>query len=156
MKAHKSNNHTFLWLWSTHATARKIVLKYLWYIHYVMTNWGIFACSMFLWNSDFNWHESSNITFRLQFLHVDYKFVSCNFISWDVDTWVLTTNRPHRLILLHKQALHVIGKFVCTMTSHTAMHCHWRLFVNVRKHEIIEFYQINKSRMSAKTVVKKL
>jgi hypothetical protein len=26
----------------------------------------------------------------------------------------------------------------------------WRLFVNVRKHEIIEFYQINKSRMSAK------
>jgi hypothetical protein len=102
MKAHKSNNHTFLWLWSTHATAWKIVLKYLWYIHYVMTNWGIFACSMFLWNIVTLIGTNHQIsTFRLQFLHVDYKFVSCNFISCDVDTWVLTTNRPHRLILNH-------------------------------------------------------
>jgi hypothetical protein len=39
----------------------------------------------------------------------------------------------------------VIGKFE---KSHAVML--WHLFVNVRKHEIIEFYQINKSRMSSK------
>jgi hypothetical protein len=58
---------------------------------------GIFACSVFLWNIDFDWHESNLVprafvcmnhqisTFRLQSLHVDYKF---DFTSCDVDTWL--------------------------------------------------------------------